>query len=66
LKTAGIDDKEFMQKWVQIDSRLIRPGEINSLCANFTKATTEIGWAPKTHFSAMVAEMVKSEMDKIE
>ena len=47
---------------VAVDERYYRPTEVETLLGDATKAKNELGWAPKTAFRDLVAEMVKSDL----
>jgi GDPmannose 4,6-dehydratase len=65
LEAAKVDSVEFREKWLRIDSRLQRPGEIHTLCANPAKAYQKLHWKPTITFRGMVERMVRSEMAKL-
>lgn len=46
---------------VRVDPRYFRPTEVETLLGDPSKAHKELGWKPKTSFSEMVSEMVKSD-----
>ena len=47
---------------LQIDPKLLRPAEVDSLCGDATKARTKLGWVPSTSLEHMVAEMVEADL----
>ncbi|MCX6816777.1 MAG: GDP-mannose 4,6-dehydratase [Candidatus Beckwithbacteria bacterium] len=53
------------EKYVIKDKALIRPAEVDVLCADAAKAQRILGWQPKTEFGAMMKIMVESDI-KIE
>jgi GDPmannose 4,6-dehydratase len=55
---VGLDPEKF----VRIDSRYIRPAEVNHLCADITKAENELKWRPAISFEDLVWEMVDAEL----
>lgn len=55
----GIDD---WQKFVEIDSSLYRPAEVNYLCGDATKASEVLGWTPSTTFESLISEMIEHEI----
>ena len=46
---------------VRIDPRYFRPTEVETLLGDAAKARTKLGWAPKTTFTELVAEMVEED-----
>jgi GDPmannose 4,6-dehydratase len=57
----GIDQASG-QVLVEIDPRYFRPTEVDSLLGDPSKARAELGWAHKTSFDALVADMVEADM----
>ncbi len=47
---------------VEIDPRYFRPTEVDFLLGDPTKARNMLGWAPKTSFRELVAEMVAADL----
>jgi GDPmannose 4,6-dehydratase len=47
---------------VRVDPRYFRPTEVDALLGDFSKARGKLGWAPRTDFGALVAEMVKEDL----
>ena len=58
---AGLD----WQKYVEIDPKLIRPAEVDSLCGNATKAHEKLRWEPRVGFEELIRMMVKADMEAI-
>jgi GDPmannose 4,6-dehydratase len=56
---ARLDWTEF----VEIDSRYLRPTEVDSLLGDAAKATRQLGWQPKVKFHELVRMMVDSDME---
>jgi len=50
------------QKYVEFDSRYLRPTEVDSLQGDSTKLRTELGWSPKYSFEQLVDEMVAEDL----
>ena len=50
------------QRIVAIDPRYHRPAEVETLLGDATKAKQELGWAPKTTFAELVAEMMQADL----
>ena len=51
---------------VIVDPRYFRPTEVETLLGDATKAKIKLGWAPKTSFDELVAEMVREDMKSAE
>ncbi|GLY15239.1 GDP-mannose 4,6-dehydratase [Kineosporia rhizophila] len=47
---------------VVIDPALVRPAEVETLCADFGKARAELGWAPSVDFPELIRMMVESDL----
>jgi len=47
---------------VRVDPNYRRPAEVESLVGDATKARTQLGWRPRTSFSALVGEMVAADL----
>lgn len=56
---AGLD----WQKYVEIDPKLIRPAEVDSLCGNATKACEVLGWKPQVGFEDLIGMMVAADLE---
>lgn len=51
------------QDYVEFDPRYMRPAEVDHLCGDAGKAKDQMGWAPKTSFTDLVAMMVDHDLD---
>jgi len=58
---VGLDSNDY----VQTDSKVYRPTEVNSLKADTTKASTKLGWEPKITFSDLVKIMIDADLRAI-
>jgi GDPmannose 4,6-dehydratase len=58
---AGLNPK----KYVETDSTLFRPNEVNVLVADASKAKEEIGWTPKIKFKKLVEIMVDVDIARV-
>ena len=47
---------------VRVDSRYLRPTEVDQLCGDASKARQRLGWQPRTTFRELVTEMVRSDL----
>jgi len=47
---------------VRVDPRYFRPTEVETLLGDPTKAREKLGWVPKTTFSSLVIEMMRSDL----
>src|SRR6266566_2964487 len=56
---AGLDWRDH----VECDQALIRPAEVDMLCADPSKAREQLGWKPKIQFPELVAMMVESDLE---
>lgn len=53
------------EQHVEIDESLIRPTEVESLCADASKAQRVLEWLPKMSFSELVAMMVDADIERL-
>ena len=49
---------------VKIDSRFLRPAEVDVLLGDANKAHTKLGWKAETTFEALIAEMVDADLKR--
>src|SRR5882762_10300449 len=54
------------QKFVKIDSRFVRPAEVDTLLADASRARKDLGWAPKVGFEQLVQMMVDADLERLE
>jgi GDPmannose 4,6-dehydratase len=59
---AGLDWTEF----VEADPRYLRPSEVDSLCADASKARRALGWEPSVTFEELVRIMVDADLAGVE
>ncbi|MGW3567212.1 GDP-mannose 4,6-dehydratase [Streptomyces sp. NPDC000941] len=50
------------EDYVAIDPTLVRPAEVETLCADSTQARTELGWEPTVDFRELMNMMVESDL----
>ena len=55
---VGLNYKDHLE----IDKKLIRPAEVDSLLADFTKAKKNLNWKPKISFDDLVIDMVENDL----
>ncbi|MBM4232006.1 MAG: GDP-mannose 4,6-dehydratase [Gammaproteobacteria bacterium] len=64
---SGVDevgrDRASGKVRVRIDPRYFRLTEVDSLLGDASKARRELGWEPQISFEALVAEMVKADIE---
>jgi len=53
------------EKYVKTDRRYFRPTEVDSMCADSTKASKVLNWKPRIGFSDLVKIMVDAELRKV-
>ena len=53
------------QKHVEIDSRYIRPTEVDVLLADASRARERLGWTPRITFEELVRIMVDADMEAV-
>jgi GDPmannose 4,6-dehydratase len=50
------------EKFVEFDSKYLRPSEVEALCGDPSKLKNKLGWAPKYSFDTLVDEMIEADM----
>ena len=50
------------KKFVKIEKKLIRPTEVDTLLADYSKAEIILKWKPEISFEKLVIEMVDSDI----
>jgi len=53
------------EDYVEIDKSLIRPAEVDTLIANYSKAKKELKWQPKISFENLVKGMVEGDLELV-
>tara|TARA_B100000427_G_C15440976_1_gene565148 strand:- start:145 stop:1128 length:984 start_codon:yes stop_codon:yes gene_type:complete len=59
FKHVGLNFKDHLV----VDNNLLRPSEVDSLLANYTKAKKDLKWEPKITFNDLVSDMVESDLE---
>jgi GDPmannose 4,6-dehydratase len=63
----GLEEKGYLVHGgtpvISIDPRYFRPTEVETLLGDPSKARDQLGWAPKTTFEELVAEMVREDLE---
>ena len=62
FRHAGLD----WQEHVVTDDRFLRPTEIAASRGDYTKARTELGWAPETSFEDLIHMMVDADIRRVQ
>jgi|SRR5581483_2594972 len=60
FKAVGMNYKDH----VQVDERLQRPAEVDTLCGDSGLAHSEFGWKPNVNFSKLVSIMVEEDVKR--
>jgi GDPmannose 4,6-dehydratase len=58
---VGLDPQDH----VEIDPKLIRPAEVNTLRGDYSKARLELGWEPTVSFEELIAMMVDADLVRV-
>src|SRR6266516_4835390 len=58
---AGLD----WNKYIRLDSTLIRPAEVEHLIGDSAKARQQLGWTPTVDFDALVKMMVDADLQRV-
>jgi GDPmannose 4,6-dehydratase len=56
---VGLDPEDF----VDVDPKLVRPAEVDTLLADPSKAKRDLGWASKTSFEELISLMVEADLE---
>jgi GDPmannose 4,6-dehydratase len=56
---AGLDP----ERHIRIDTRFLRPAEVEQVIGDATKAREKLGWQPRTSFEEMIRLMVDADVD---
>jgi len=59
---VDIDD---WQRYVEVDTSLFRPAEVDFLIGDASKARTDLGWQPKVTFEELVRMMVENDLQAL-
>lgn len=59
FKLVGMNPADVIRR----DPRFMRPAEVDTLCANPTKAKEVLGWEPKVKFKELVKKMVEHDIE---
>jgi len=59
---SGGADVPSVEDWVEVDSHLLRTGEIHDLRADASLAREELGWQPTVDFPQLVRMMVEADL----
>ena len=57
----GLNYKDY----ISIDEKLIRPAEVDTLLANYSKAKKMLNWSPEITFDELVVDMIESDLKAI-
>lgn len=66
---SGINEKGYDKNGrviVAVDPKYFRPTEVETLLGDASKAKIKLGWAPRTSFGQLVAEMVREDYQSAE
>ena len=61
FKYVGLNYKDY----VEVDKNLIRPSEVSTLLADYSKAKKKLKWKPKITFNNLVEEMVEADLENV-
>src|SRR3989475_4833335 len=61
VRPVGVDWK----KYVSVDSRFVRPAEVDTLLADASRARKELGWTPQVGFEQLVEMMVAADLERL-
>jgi GDPmannose 4,6-dehydratase len=52
-------------EYVEVDSRYLRPTEVDHLRGDSTKAREKLGWKPKIEFRELITKMVRADEEDV-
>jgi len=58
---AGLD----WQKYVKVDTALLRPAEVDHLLGDSSKARKALGWTPQVDFRQLIEMMVDADLQRL-
>ena len=61
LKEVGIDANS-KKTIIKIDKQYFRPGEVDFLKGDYTKARKKLNWRPKSNVHQLIDDMINSEL----
>lgn len=53
-------------RYVDLDTDLLRPAEVNHLRGDYSKANHELGWSPTVSFETLVKMMVEADLNVVD
>jgi GDPmannose 4,6-dehydratase len=51
------------ERYVEIDSDLVRPAEVDLLIGDYAKAERDLGWRPQTSFEELIRLMTRADLE---
>ena len=64
MNETGIDMKTG-KTVVKINPKFFRPGEVDQLLGDYSKAKKTLGWEPKVKFKDLVTIMVERDLERV-
>ena len=61
FEVAGLD----WQKHVEVDTRYLRPTEVDTLVGDASRARARLGWEPTVRFDELVKLMVEADLAEL-
>jgi GDPmannose 4,6-dehydratase len=58
---VGLDWRQF----VKLDTKLLRPAEVDQLIGDYSKAHAALGWKPDVDFAGLVRMMVDADLTRL-
>lgn len=60
FECVGLD----WERYVAVDPKLVRPAEVETLCADSGSARKKLGWEPEVDFTRLMQMMVESDLSQ--
>jgi GDPmannose 4,6-dehydratase len=58
---VGLDCDDYLE----VDTALLRPAEVDELCGDPAKAARVLGWQPRTTLEELIAMMVDADLERV-
>jgi GDPmannose 4,6-dehydratase len=63
VELAFAEERLDWRRHVEVDTRYLRPSEVDALCGDASKAREQLGWYPRVCFPELIKMMVAHDLD---